>query len=362
MRLYKMEFYKLYHKKAFFIGTLAVIGLMILYFWFVEVGDEIAVAGQNSYYGYEAVQVNRELTKEFEGAITNEKIDRIVEKYGIPSKLAENMPGWRDGNYLNDFVVRYFTNGSWENGTLPTERYTLEESELGKVCENNGSVPVLSYTKGWNVFVEMLQFGLVLGCVLVIYSVSTVFAEEGQTKMLPLIFTTEEGKRKDIRAKVLASYTLTLLIFVGIVLFDLVICSVVYGLDGFSNVTGIVLGEKMLRMGWQMKFPKYLSILLIFGIQGLLFLCASALCVSAWYKNSFMAVVVSAVSWGIPVLFRMILGGFSAILLYAAPVFLIMQGTVDDVYTVWEIVLVFSLFMGAACTLGGFRKYKAKEA
>lgn len=313
MRLYKMEFYKLYHKKVFFMGILAVTGLMLLYFWFVEIGDEIAVVGQNSYSGYEAVQVNRKITKEFEGTITNEKIDRIVEKYGIPSKIAENMPGWRDGNYLNDFV-------------------------------------------------EMLQFGLVLGCVLVICGVSTVFAEEGQTKMLPIIFTTEEGKRKHILAKVLASFSLTLLIFLGIVLFDFVICSVVYGLDGFSNMTEIVLGEKILRMGWQMKFPKYLGILLIFGIQGLLFLCASTLCVSAWYKNSFMAVVVSAVSWGLPVLLRMILGGFPAILLYAAPVFLIMQGTVNDVYRVWEIVLVFSLFMGASCTLGGFRKYKAKEA
>lgn len=86
-------------------------GLMLLYFWFVEVGDEIAVVGHNSYSGYEAVQVNREITKD-----------------------------------------------------------------------------------------------LVLGCVLVICGVSTVFAEEGQTKMLP--FTTEEGKRKDIRAKVQASCTL----------------------------------------------------------------------------------------------------------------------------------------------------------
>ena len=104
MRLFKMEIYKLYHEKVFLWGVLSVIGLMMIFFWFAEVGDELAVIGEKSYSGYEAVQVNRKITKEFEGIITDEKIDQIIKKYGIPSKLGENMPNWRDGNYLNDFV------------------------------------------------------------------------------------------------------------------------------------------------------------------------------------------------------------------------------------------------------------------
>lgn len=362
MRLYKMELYKLCYKKALLMGIVSVIGLMLLYFWVVEVGDEIAVIGEKTYSGYEAVQVNRDITKEFEGIITNEKIKGIVEKYGIPSKIIENMPGWRDGNYLNDLVARYFTNGSWENGTLPTERYTLEESELGKVCELKGIIPVLAYTKGWIVFVDMLQFGLVLGSVLVICGVSIVFAEEGQTKMLPLIFTTEEGKRKDVSAKICAAFTLTFLIFIAIVLFDFVICGLVYGLDGFTNITGIVLLKKRLGVAHQMYFLKYLSILLIFGIQGFLLLCAVALCVSAWQNSSFMAVIISSVCWGIPVLLRMLFRGLIAMFTYAAPVFLVMQGSVDDVYMFWIVVVLVSLFTGVACTLGGFWKYKTKEA
>lgn len=59
-------------------------------------------------------------------------MNQIIEKYGLPTKLEENMPGWRDGNFLNDFVTRYFTNGAWENGVLPTERYSLGKTELGK--------------------------------------------------------------------------------------------------------------------------------------------------------------------------------------------------------------------------------------
>lgn len=362
MRLYKMELYKLFHKKVFLAGVLSVMGLMLLYFWFAEVGDEIAAVGDKSYIGYEAVQVNREITREFKGNITNEKINRIVEKYGIPTKLDENMPGWRDGNYLNDFVVRYFTNGCWERGTLPTEMYTLEKSEINKVCESKNIAPFLTYTKGWKVFVKMLQFGLVLGSVLIICSISTVFAEEGQTKMLPLIFTTEEGKRKDVSAKIFAAFTLTASVFAGIVLFDFVICGMVYGLDGYANVTGLVLEDKTLRTAYQQEFSEYLIRLLIFGLQGLLLLCAVTLCVSARCSNSFMAVIIAAGCWGMPVLLRMFLLGIISVFLYATPVFLVMQGTVDDVYMFGRVVLAVSFFMGLACTGAGFWKYKTKEA
>lgn len=150
----------------------------MIFFWFAEVGDELAVIGEKSYSGYEAVQVNRKITEEFEGIITDEKIDQIIKKYGIPSKLGENMPNWRDGNYLNDFVV-----------------------------------------------VDLLQFGLVLGSIVVICSVSTVFAKEGQTKMLPLIFSTDEGQRKDVYSKVFAAFLLTATVFIGIVLLDFILAT-----------------------------------------------------------------------------------------------------------------------------------------
>ena len=173
MRLYKMELFKLFQNKIFKIGMLVATGLLLLYFWFAEVGGEIATIDGKFYSGYEAVQMNRKITEEFEGDLTDEKVNQIIEKYGLPTKLEENMPGWRDGNFLNDFVTRYFTNGAWENGVLPTERYFLGETELGKAYDEIGKTPYLAYTTGWKVFVEMLQFGLILGSILIICGVST---------------------------------------------------------------------------------------------------------------------------------------------------------------------------------------------
>ena len=184
MRLFKMEIYKLYHEKVFLWGVLSVIVLMMIFFWFAEVEDELAVIGEKSYSGYEAVQVNRKITEEFEGIITDEKIDQIIKKYGIPSKLGENMPNWRDGNYLNDFVVLYFTDGNWQAQILPTQTYTLKESELGKVCENRGITPALEYVKGWRAFSLMFtsfffcqvsSFSSLFGLYLLLLFISSYF-------------------------------------------------------------------------------------------------------------------------------------------------------------------------------------------
>ena len=92
----------------------------------------------------------------------------------------------------------------------------------------------------------MLQFGLVLGSILIICGVSTIFAEESQTKMLPLIFSTEEGRRKDVPAKILASFTFTIFIFMWFVLVNLVLCWMIYGLKGFENISWMVLSQHML--------------------------------------------------------------------------------------------------------------------
>ena len=96
MRLYRMELYKLYHNKIFRIGLFAATALLLAYFWFAEVGGEIAAVDGSVYSGYEAVKMNKKITKEFEGELTDEKVHQIVEKYGLPSKLEENMPGFCD--------------------------------------------------------------------------------------------------------------------------------------------------------------------------------------------------------------------------------------------------------------------------
>ena len=385
MQLYKMELYKIFHRKIFWIGILAILGLMFVYFWFAEVGDERCVIDGWSYSGYEAVQMNKKITEEYAGTVTDEKINQIVDKYGLPSELNENMPGWKNGNYLNDFVTRFFTNGSWENGVKPTERYRLKDTDLWKAYkEYNENIdsksekndkkqmkneilsmwklnPTLEYTTGWKVFGELLQFGLILGSIMIICVISGIFAEESQTKMLPLIFTTVEGKRKDTSAKVLASFTITVLLYAGITGSAWGLCKIVYDLKGGYNLTGVVISGSMWKTVDKVPFFSYLSVLLILGMLAFLSLNAITLCISAYQDSMFGAVVATAICWAIPLLVRIFFGGFVWILVDSMPMFLIMQVNLNDIYSIWYVVAVIAVGVLAVSLTKGILHYKVKQ-
>ncbi len=385
MQLYKMELYKIFHRKIFWIGILAILGLMFVYFWFAEVGDERCVIDGRSHSGYEAVQMNKKITEEYAGTVTDEKINQIVDKYGLPSELNENMPGWKDGNYLNDFVTRFFTNGSWENGVKPTERYRLKDTDLWKAYkEYNENIdsksekndkkqmkteilsmwkfkPTLEYTTGWKVFGELLQFGLILGSIMIICVISGIFAEESQTKMLPLIFTTVEGKRKDTSAKVLASFTITVLLYAGITGSAWGLCKIVYDLKGGYNLTGVVISGSMWKTVDKVPFFSYLSVLLILGMLAFLSLNAITLCISAYQDSMFGAVVVTAICWAIPLLVRIFFGGFVLILVDSMPMFLIIQVNLNDIYSIWYVIAVIAVGVLAVSLTKGILHYKVKQ-
>ena len=385
MQLYKMELYKIFHRKIFWIGILAILGLMFVYFWFAEVGDERCVIDGRSYSGYEAVQMNKKITEEYAGTVTDEKINQIVDKYGLPSELNESMPGWKDGNYLNDFVTRFFTNGSWENGVKPTVRYRLKDTGLWKAYkEYNENIdsksekndkkqmkteilsmwkfkPTLEYTTGWKVFGELLQFGLILGSIMIICVISGIFAEESQTKMLPLIFTTVEGKRKDTSAKVLASFTITVLLYAGITGSAWGLCKIVYDLKGGYNLTGVVISGSMWKTVDKVPFFSYLSVLLILGMLAFLSLNAITLCISAYQDSMFGTVVATAICWAIPLLVRIFFDGLVWILVDSMPMFLIMQVNLNDIYSIWYVVAVIAVGMLAVFLTKGILHYKVKQ-
>lgn len=385
MQLYKMELYKIFHRKIFWIGILAILGLMFVYFWFAEVGDERCVIDGRSHSGYEAVQMNKKITEEYAGTVTDEKINQIVDKYGLPSELNENMPGWKNGNYLNDFVTRFFTNGSWENGVKPTVRYRLKDTDLWKAYkEYNENIdskserndkkqmkteilsmwkfkPTLEYTTGWKVFGELLQFGLILGSIMIICVISGIFAEESQTKMLLLIFTTVEGKRKDTSAKVLASFTITVLLYAGITGSAWGLCKIVYDLKGGYNLTGVVISGSMWKTVDKVPFFSYLSVLLILGMLAFLSLNAITLCISAYQDSMFGAVVATAICWAIPLLVRIFFGGLVWILVDSMPMFLIMQVNLNDIYSIWYVIAVIAVGVLAVSLTKGILHYKVKQ-
>lgn len=362
MQLYKMELYKLYHRKAFVIGSMTAFLILLLFFWFVQVGDEIATVDGVYYEGYEAVQKNRQITEMYKGILTDKKAADIVENYGFPQKIEQNYGGFRDANYLNDFVTTYLSDGymyDWENYKIPTKAYPIVATDMGRIADMTGKPVELFYTTGWKVFLEVMQMGMILGSVLILFGVSVVFSDEKQTKMLPLILTTEEGKSKDIYAKMAAAFTLTIIIYGSVVITAFVLCSRVYGFDGAESPVGIVLSHINLKYSVMYLPVKYFAgIAMALCLLAALVLCAMTMCISAHFGNSFHSLAVSAVCWGAPVLIRMFFGGFAYLLIMGTPVFMIMTNIIWDIYLSWGVPVIFAMAVLILCAVNGYRFYK----
>lgn len=365
MRLYKMELYKLFRRKFFLVSFIFAFAILLLYFWYVEVGDEISTVNGEFYQGYEAVQMNRSITEEFEGPLTDDVVGDIVEKYGLPHVVEEQYPGFRDANFLNAFVTEYLSDGylrDWDDYRVPTTVYPIAGSVLGEVQQASGKNIILSYTTGWKVFFEVFQMGMVLASILVIFAVSVVFAEESQTKMLPLIFTTEEGKRRDVGAKIAAAFTLALVVYLGVLALDFLLCGLVFGLRGADCPIGIVMSNlNPDRPGTYMPAGSFLLVTLLLNLLAISLLCAITLCISAHVGNTFHAVAISAVCWGAPVLMRMFFGGFAYLFVSAMPIFLIMLNNTFELMIYNSMMLVavpFAAVVMVLCVINGYCFYK----
>lgn len=313
-----MELYKLCSRKIFIIGAAAVTAIILLTFW-IQVMDEEATVDGVTYTGYRAVQVNRQITD----AYINDTDD------------------YRTASFL----------------------YPVAESDLGAVEELTGEKIVLEYYKGWESFIIVHYVGMVLGSILIIFTVSPLFAYEEQSKMLSLLFTTKYGKNKNITTKICAAFTIPVFVWAGIFLINLLLCGIVYGLDGLGCYNGMLVyllpwPERMIPM------PEFILMVLMLSFSGIVSLCAITMCISALCKSSFHAVTMSAVCWGAPVLIAMFTNGFHGIgkLLIAAPVFMVIGEIIDVIYDIWLMPVGIAVLVSVFCVFRAYRKYRRRQA
>lgn len=366
MRLYRMELYKLYHKKTFLLCFVLTLFLTAFYLWAAGIDSEFAVVDGKRYHGYEAVRVNRQITEEYQGALTDAKVAQIVQKYGLPSEVVQDGPGWQDSNYLNAFVADHLSDGEWrgQDDRIPTKVYAIADTELGELQRVTGKELRFAYTNGWKICMDSLQIGMVLANLTVLLSISIVFAQEGQTKMLPLLSTTQEGKGKEAWAKIAAAFTLTIVVYISVALLCVVISICVFGLDGGDCALAVAMPEEIFfnaRVAASyMPMKNFALIVLGMDFLAMLLVCAITMCVSAHCRSNFEAVAIAAVLWGMPLLIRMFFGGFLYFFTSCMPLFLIMTGSVYEAVS-WGsgrlmvyVILVLSVF----CVEAGYQVYR----
>ncbi len=212
------------------------------------------------------------------------------------------------------------------------------------------------------------------------FGVSIVFANEGQTKMLPLIFTTKEGKAKDIYAKIAAAYTVAAGVWLGIMVLDFLLCAMVYGFDGLKCITGTVgltphiSTYRPITMLSMLSVDTFIIITLLRSLLGILLLCSVTIYLSARFQSCFHAVVSAALIWMAPVLIFLFMRFFGigsliiriiryiiACLIYASPIYLIMYNALWDCYGSWKLLVGVSAAGVIFYAVKAYRRYKCEK-
>lgn len=357
MPLYKMELYKVFHNKMFLGAWLIAVGIVLLFFWYEEIGTQHSAMNGHRQVGYQAIHQDRKIVEEFEGALTDEKVEEIVEKYGFPNVVKEGYPGFYDENFLTAFVTRYASDGyiyDWDNYKIPTRIVPLAQSELIK----DRKEVMLYYTRGWEVLLEMMQLGMILGNIVIIIGASRILAEESQLRMIPLLFTTEKGKKEDIIAKVLAILTMTIAVYIMTCVLSIVLTNMVFGLDGADCLYWSVMGTH----SWITITVKEAVVMLLgMNFLGALFICSISFCVSAYFQSAFYAVTVTAIIWGLPVLVRILFGNLCYLFICSSPIFLSMYECVMDVWNVRIVPISIAVIGLFFCMIQGCLVYSKKR-
>lgn len=400
MRLYKTELYKLCHKKLFFAGIACILGFMLLYF-FQNLISETSTINGVEYHGYEAVRMNRQITEEFKGSLTDEKLRQIIDRYGFPQNVEPNY-GLTDSNFLNEFVMKYASDGymyGWDDYKLATKVLPIAETKLVSAASSSTDGILLEYYAGWKTFTSIYHMEMILISSLILCTVSPIFSGESQTRMKPLLFTTQEGPAKDVRAKIAASLTVSAALWLSISALDLLLYGTIYGWSGLHCITYFITEEGVSSFQiLQQPFGTYLISVMLFSLLGILELCAITLSISAYCRSTFHSAAVSAVCWIMPVfvfLFALrgiyrVLSSFLQVyalshellyvlsrilflfhcLLYSAPFYLIYEDILVEISVItnrseiWPLCIVtaFACAVFALCIVSACRVYRKVPA
>ena len=168
---------------------------------------------------------------------------------------------------------------------------------------------------GWALFsiyysVTMMGLGAVLLCVL-----STVFSHEEETKMKPLLLTTQEGPAKDAHAKIAAVYTVSIGLWLITTLIVLAMYVTAFGLDGFELTAGDVIWHTIDFDVLAQPLGLYLAEIILVSFLAVLELCAITLAVSAKCRSTFHSICASMLCILVPVFVFLMLRGTYSILL-----------------------------------------------
>ena len=288
IQMIRFEFGKILNRKIVYAAIVFVLFMGCTMCIGRGAGAQVVLSEGSYLEGREAVKRDKEIASGYEGVLTEEKVEEILDTY---------RPRREDGSFWVVNNIYNTLSGLWGEMDGSYDGTKI----LSAFPDYRDDRPlVLGYNEGWMSFLETGMYLMIgIGCLLVI-ALSPVFSEEYARGTDALILTSRHGKGRCAWAKIIASYLFTLLIVVGWLLFQSFVYWQDFGLDGSG--ASVQLNNHFMFFG----VPYFLTnagaagYCLVLWVGGSLILTALVLLLSAVCRSSFVTVIVALACYVIP--------------------------------------------------------------
>lgn len=335
MDLIGFELNKIFRKKASIYIIIVAVLINLFFFFVTDLSNEAYSVLDHEYKGIEAIAKEKANVKEFAGDLTDEKIANIHKQTTLILNNPENYMAKTDENEKNEInrviekiqqmeaigYSQHAIDDTYKSYRLKSEIWERDYQKYISIHDlintkfTNSHGELIPIAKAFPTLEEPLQYDYHTGydrlirsltnwvaiflCIIVIVSISPVFAEEYSSGTDAIILTTRYGKNKAILAKISSAFLYSTFIYAGFAMLNTCLYGFSYGLSG--GKVSVFLDLWSSGKGYNITyFQKYMATLIL-GLFGALFLTAITLFLSSKLKTAFSCIILVALITFIPV-------------------------------------------------------------
>lgn len=282
LELVKYEFQKIAGKKVTIIGMITVLAINLFMFSTV-ITQEVAYEDGKEITGTAAVQFNRNAVEEYHGVITDHEVLDILSRYGV-QKFEEEHYNYNSASTFVKLVIK-------RSSEIPSLKAAFPEIDFPLI---------FGYSDGWESFLRHISDIMLLLSFLIIIVITPVFSEEYSTQAAAVILTTKHGKKQCIWAKLIASFSFTLLLTILFWLLNFITIGSFFGFSGFDVSIQCAPHGSFANCPWNINFGSYILLMFLFIVIAVITLTAIILIISAFNRSSFIAIILSSILYITP--------------------------------------------------------------
>lgn len=288
-RLIGFELEKICRRKIVWAGLVALIGLNLVFYIFTAMPSMEVMNDQGGYSkGAGAIAVDRELTKSYEGVLTDDTVKQILLDH---QEKIEKTDYYARMDYAYDSVGKMFLDENGEyNGLSVKDLYGADPSHRE-----------FHYARGEQQFLGYMSMLLLVMGYFFIVALSPVFSDEYMRGTDALILTSKMGKKQCAISKVTASLIFTAVIAGTIILINWLLTVIFFGMEGWNMSIQLEMAAGdyssvpyALTMGQTIIYAVLLWMTAMLGLTGIVVICSS------FSKSSFVALIAALLIYTVP--------------------------------------------------------------